>query len=1233
MDTTAKIIGNPPSIYQTGGLAAPPMMFYDSAADIYYFLDGAQTGYLWSYKYSTNTITFLGNGTAGTASGATPVVYPPTKTVYFFGSVDGSGNQAQTTGTPRVFKMSYASGSNWTTTEITSSTIGCGVLGSAMHPGLSYDSNTQKIYGWPNFGNTVYSFDPTSNTCTAQTFAGGPPDSVDFNGVQYTTGTYGRFQYFPAMDAFALVNSAMNNGYLLRVATVPAQAPVISSFTASSASVTAGSPVTLSWTTSGATAVSISPSVGSVALSGSTTGTPTATTIYTLTATNSSGSVSATVPVTVAAAGPSLPAITSFTAAPNSVAAGQAANLSWAVTGATSIAISPGGFTASAASGTTTVSPTATTIYTLTATNTAGAVAAQATLTVGTSQAPPPADTLTISNSGATVSNYPVQIGRPFVKGEFPNGQLPQAFLGSTPLQTQVDVKSRWPDQSLKHAILSFLIPTFATGQSYTVTLSPGSTVGNTPLAQTQMLAASFSFDAQLQLTSGSTTKTASARTMLANGDYTIWASGPIATTIILANHAQSTSCGGRAASTYDFGFDSYCAFRPEFEATFWPATNQVFVRYIGEIANTEQAEDVTVSNIVLTLGNTSPSTVYTLPASKSPLTMYTLSRWTKTFWLNGTPPAADYNHNLAYLAATNFIANYDTTRVIPATQISNAYATWSALDTSDPYSAADFTKNQSAVGSRHYPADEIGPYTGPAVMWIYTGDHRAQEMATRYAELASVWPVHFREGKAGKFIDRAHTISGVGHWMSVSSRPTYCVVCGSTPFNYGNIAGADKVTPVGTTTFGGWNPEIAHIPDWMPVYLLTGDYYFLEENWAWASWATLATDGSRNDYPGRGPTGVEGHIPGNSIYGAQVRGTAWVLRNRVEVAAISPDSSPEHSYYDLLVNDTLAAFEGERNITTGAYNGTAMWNWGNQFAAANYCTTHSGVGLWCVNAINGVQNGAPTAIHFWVPDGGYPGNNLGGYPQDTSFAGGSTSPWMVQYVIYALGRAKDLGYPSQGLLSWVAPWIISQVTDPTFNPYLVSSYRQATVQPNGQYYTTWAGILSSVCSSAATGCVTGGTSQNAQTAQTWAYPINQYSCALDPNGDGNCSSAFEAGMAIAQVADQPNGPAAWNWIYTNAMTSSALNANPKWAIIPRTGSSVGPPPPPPPPPPVTSANSCDLNSDGVVNGADVTLAINQALGMAPCTTAALQTNGQCNVVDVQRIINASLGQGCRTGN
>lgn len=60
--------------------------------------------------------------------------------------------------------------------------------------------------------------------------------------------------------------------------------------------------------------------------------------------------------------------------------------------------------------------------------------------------------------------------------------------------------------------------------------------------------------------------------------------------------------------------------------------------------------------------------------------------------------------------------------------------------------------------------------------------------------------------------------------------------------------------------------------------------------------------------------------------------------------------------------------------------------------------------------------------------------------------------------------------------------------------------------------------------------------------------------------------------------------------------------------------------------------NPCDLNNDGVVSSLDVTIAENQALGSASCSSADLMGTGTCTVVDVQRVINASMGQTCRTG-
>jgi len=115
---------------------------------------------------------------------------------------------------------------------------------------------------------------------------------------------------------------------------------------------------------------------------------PTATTTYTLTATNAAGSTTSTVTVTVTVNAPSKPTISSFTASPPSITSGYSSTLSWATTGATTIAITPGTFASTSASGSTSVSPTATTTYTLTATNASGSTIATAQVTVTASGGP-----------------------------------------------------------------------------------------------------------------------------------------------------------------------------------------------------------------------------------------------------------------------------------------------------------------------------------------------------------------------------------------------------------------------------------------------------------------------------------------------------------------------------------------------------------------------------------------------------------------------------------------------------------------------------------------------------------------------------------------------------------------------------------------------------------------------------------------------------------------------------
>jgi len=100
-----------------------------------------------------------------------------------------------------------------------------------------------------------------------------------------------------------------------------------------------------------------------------------------------------------------VPTINSFTAGPESIISGSSSLLSWATSGAETIAIAPGTFTSTSTSGSVSVSPTLTTTYTLTATDPAGSVTSLQTITVD-SEAKPTISSFTASpasvNSGSS---------------------------------------------------------------------------------------------------------------------------------------------------------------------------------------------------------------------------------------------------------------------------------------------------------------------------------------------------------------------------------------------------------------------------------------------------------------------------------------------------------------------------------------------------------------------------------------------------------------------------------------------------------------------------------------------------------------------------------------------------------------------------------------------------------------------------------------------------------------
>ncbi len=162
-------------------------------------------------------------------------------------------------------------------------------------------------------------------------------------------------------------------------------------------------------------------------------------------------------------------------------------------------------------------------------------------------------NTMTLKNDDSIAfTNYPVQFGRAFVKGEIPSGNVPQVLINNIQTTTQANIKNYWEDGSVKFAIISFVLSSLNPGQQVTLTFQPISetqyqtSVGSVPISSIEILN-NYNFDAVMELTvPGLNTHSISARTMLQNGNVPkTWLSGPIVTSAILTDHVTGI---------YDYG-------------------------------------------------------------------------------------------------------------------------------------------------------------------------------------------------------------------------------------------------------------------------------------------------------------------------------------------------------------------------------------------------------------------------------------------------------------------------------------------------------------------------------------------------------------------------------------------------------------------------------------------------------------------------------------------------------
>jgi hypothetical protein len=622
---------------------------------------------------------------------------------------------------------------------------------------------------------------------------------------------------------------------------------------------------------------------------------------------------------------------------------------------------------------------------------------------------------------------------------------------------------------------------------------------------------------------------------------------------------------------------DRFKSLHPMFVLTFyagWPGVKQEFIL---ENDWADRAQDQ-YYDVKLLNGAGESATAWSSPGIKQ----IPFTRWRKTFWDGTAPEPVNIDYNLAYMFEAKTLP-YD-----PALNISQAaldaelknpqetqagkMPVWPDSNQCDPDTAgvngylnrpvasADgmVLRDMEAPGGR----GEIGLFPRWQATYLYAMASKLKRAPEMYGamvgqgECAAHVPLHYREydGKrlfcaAGTSASEAgtsctpadRTVSAFGKPLSVDARPTVVTL------NRQNASGADvlerEVGPVSMSRYVisiGHNPSLAFLP-----YLITGDYYFLQELQYWASFDLAnASQIPVTMKPSQNPNIHQRDTFRHADWGYLdmtngLRGQAWSLRDLGYAALMSPDGTPEKQYLTKKLDTNIAILEGKYNVTNGSYykdcynaanpDGTfdcSYWTFGRQYKAM----------------------GAPNPLHFENVPSVYGGGN----DTDPAYTYMYFQPFMQRYLQVVLGHLEQLGFREVAALrKTVVSSLVNQVTNPVVkNPAVVEAYMSPNTpcQPEGKpslpncskqvykpgdpmWFTSW---------------------------QAWydAFAAERKSnTALTRAGDlvGGYPILARAAAAFATdiVDGQASGKATWEWLNSHIPDKQHFADTPMWAFRP----------------------------------------------------------------------------------
>jgi len=458
-------------------------------------------------------------------------------------------------------------------------------------------------------------------------------------------------------------------------------------------------------------------------------------------------------------------------------------------------------------------------------------------------------------NTGAAQSNVPVTFGQVFAVGDMKKSDVLVGKLDGATVPLQVDVKATHADGSVRHAVVSAIIPKLAAGATGSMSLSTGGATAQPSGNPGQLLDAGFT--ASASATIAGVKYSASADQLLKAGAKAAWLAGPVANEWQVS--APLTTAAGVAHPhlTARFAIRYYSAVKKA----------RVDVTIENNWAYEPGPQNFTYDAEILVGGKS----VYAKPA----LTHLNHARWRKVFWWGGDAPAVNVQSNVKYLIATKAVPNYDQSTPV-AEALLASYGEYS-----EPMTIGLATAYMPTTGGR----SDIGILPSWSAAYVLTMDQRARNATLGTADLAGSWSSHYRD----RATDRPVSLKSFPY-MTIAGRSTDTFNPATKSFDSFPGCGGDCTTPYTHDT--SHQPGLAYLP-----YLVTGDYYYLEELQFWAMWNVFSSNPGYRD-------NVLGLVRSD-----QARGQAWAMRTLAEAAYVTPDADALKADLVGIMNNNLDWF------------------------------------------------------------------------------------------------------------------------------------------------------------------------------------------------------------------------------------------------------------------------------------------------------------------------------------